>query len=131
MPVQIEVTAENLLNAVVRMPKGEFDSFVESARRLRRTVEPAAAVTPAEADLLHRINTIFAAGKRKRYNDLYAKFKNGDLEPDERTELDGLIDEFEILNADRLALIGKLAELRRQSVDDVISTFELNIPDNG
>jgi hypothetical protein len=131
MPVQIEVTAENLLDAVVRMPKGEFDSLVESARKLRRKLEPAAAVTPAEADLLHRINSIFPSRKRKRYNDLYAKFKNSELEPSERSELDGLIDEFETLNADRLELIGKLAEIRRESIDDVFVSFELSIVDNG
>jgi len=131
MPVQIEVNAENLLDAVVRMPKGEFDSFVESARKLRKRGEPSAAVTPAEADLLHRINTIFSSGKRKRYNDLYAKFKNEVLEPEGRAELDGLIDEFETLNAERLELIGKLAEIRRESVKDVIDHFELTISNNG
>ncbi len=35
MAVHLEVTTENLLNAVAQMPEGEFNRFVEQAKQLR------------------------------------------------------------------------------------------------
>ncbi len=117
MSVQLEVTTENLLNAIVQMPEGEFNSFVEKARKLRNKGQK---ISSKEADLLHKINTIFSAEKRQRYNELYAKFQNENISEKEHKELLKLSDEFEILNAERLKYIGKLATLRGQSLEKVI-----------
>lgn len=125
MSVQLEVTTENLLKAVVRMPKGEFNRFVEKARELRRNGESKKSVSPAEVDILHKINTIFDPKKRQRYNELYARFQNDDLETREYDELTQLSDEFEMLNAKRLEYIIKLADLRNQPFDQVMELFEM------
>lgn len=110
-----EITTENVLNAVVQMPEYEFESFVEKARRLRDEKG-----TLSETDLLHKINTIYSAEKRQRYNELYAKFKADDISETERGELLELNDEFEMLDAERLKFIGELSILRGQDFEDVI-----------
>ena len=118
MAVQLEITTENLLNAVAQMPESEFDHFVEKARKLRQKKQK---VSPKEADLLHKINTIYSAEKRQRYNELYAKFQAENISEKEHKELLKLSDEFEILNAERLKYIGELATLRGQSLENVIN----------
>lgn len=87
-------------------------------------------VLPVEADLLHRINNIFPYEKRRRYNELYAKFKNDELAKNEYEELLELSNEFEMLNAERLDYIGKLAELRGQSIEQLMEFFEITNSSN-
>ncbi len=127
MSVQLEITTENLLNAVVQMPESEFDNFVEKAKKLRLKKHK---ISPKEADLLHKINTIFPSEKRQRYNELYARFKDDDLSKDEYEEVLKLSKEFEILNAKRIGLIGELAKLRGQTLDEVMDFFELKNSSN-
>lgn len=117
MSVQLEVTTENLLNAVAQMPENEFNSFVERAKRLRQKKQKT---LPKEADLLYKINTVYSAEKRLRYNELYAKFQAENISEKEHKELLKLSDEFEVLNAERLKYIGELASLREQSLEKVI-----------
>lgn len=117
MPVQLEVTTENLLNAVVQMPESEFNHFIEKARKLRQKETGPLK----EADILHKINTIFPVKKRQRYNELYAKFQTENISEKDHKELLKLSDEFEVLNAERLKYIGKLAALRRQTLENVIT----------
>ncbi len=123
MSVQLEVTTENLLNAVVQMPDGEFDHFVEKAKKLRQKEQKN---SPNEADLLYKINTLFDAEKRQRYNELYAKFQAENISDKEHKELLKLSDEFEILNAERLKYIGELAVLRGHSLEKVIKDLGIN-----
>lgn len=130
MPVQVDVSTEKLLNAVAQMPKGEFDIFISQAKRLREGGNAKKQITTNEADLLHRINTTFSETDRSRYNELYAGFKSGILNTSENKELSLLIEKFEKLNVRRLKMIGQLAKLRGQSVNDVIDHFELTISDN-
>ena len=113
----LEVTTENLLNAVAQMPESEFNRFVEKAKKLRYKEQK---ISPKEADLLHRINTVYSAEKRQRYNELYARFQQDDLTAKEYKALLKLSDEFEMLNAKRLEYLGELAKIRGQSLKDVI-----------
>lgn len=131
MPVNLEVTTENLLNAVAQMPESEFNRFVEKARKLRKIGKTRPIVSPAEADLLRKINTIFPSDKRRRYNELYARFKEDDLSKEEYEEVLELSNEFEMLNAERIGMIGELAKLRGQTLDEVMDFFELKVSGNG
>lgn len=117
MTVQLEVTTENLLDAVLQMPDGEFNHFVEKAKKLRKNKQ---TISSSEADLLHKINTVYSAEKRQRYDELYAKFQNENISEKEHEELLKLSDNFEMLNAERLKHIGQLAALRGQSLEKTI-----------
>ena len=116
----LEVTTENLLNAVAQMPESEFNRFVEKAKKLRHKEQK---ISPKEDDLLHKINTVYSAEKRQRYNELYARFQQDDLTAKEYKELLKLSDEFEMLNAKRLEYLGELAKIRGQSLREVIKNL--------
>jgi hypothetical protein len=113
-----------ILDFVVDMSEIEFSRFVERARQLR-TKKKTKTIPLTEADLIHKINTIYSAEKRQRYNELYEKFKQETITPKEHKTLLKLSDEFEILNAKRLELLGKLAALRRQSLRDVMKDLSI------
>lgn len=119
MIVHLEVTTENLLNAVVQMPESEFNRFVEKAKQLR-TNRKENKFSSKEVDLIHKINMLFSTEKRQRYNELYGKFQQEKITPKEHKELLKLSDEFEMLNAKRLEYLGELAKMRGQSLKDVI-----------
>ncbi len=122
MTVNLEVTTENLLNAVAQMPESEFIRFVEKVKEIRIKRKPL-----AENDLIHKINTIYSAEKRQRYNRLYEKFKEENITPKEHKELLKLNDEFEILNAERLEYLGELAKLREQPFEKVVKEFKTKL----
>lgn len=125
-----ELSRQTLLDAVVHLPKGEFDRFVRQARSLRNNGRDKVTVSAKEADLLHKINTVFSPEDRAKYNALYLRFTKGTITESEHSELGVLVEKFEQLNANRLKLIGRLAKLRKESVDEVIDTFELATPEN-
>ncbi len=118
----LEVTTENLLNAVAQMPESEFNRFVEKAKKLRHKEQK---ISPKEADLLHKINTVYSAEKRQRYNELYARFQQDDLTAKEYKELLKLSDEFEMLNAKRQEYLGELAKIRGQSLREMIKNLRM------
>ena len=122
MTVHLEVTTENLLNAVAQMSEGEFNRFVEKARQLRtRRKKPESS--DEETDLIYKINSIYSTEKRRRYQELYAKFAEETITPGEHKELLKLNDEFEMLNAERLRYLGELALMRGQSLRDVMKNL--------
>jgi hypothetical protein len=120
-----EVTTENVLSVLVKMPQGDFERVVDQAKEQRKKRRNGKKVSPVEADLLHKINNIFPTDQRRRYNELYPKFKNDKLNEKERTELEELVDKFENLNAKRLGYIGELANLRGETLEQVMDTFEI------
>lgn len=77
-----------------------------------------------EVELINKINSIFPSKKRKKYDSLYAKLQGGKLTEEERIELLKLSDEFELLNAERLKYIGKLADKRGISLPEAIKYVE-------
>ncbi len=64
-------------------------------------------------------------------NELYARFKTEDLSKNEYEELLELSNEFEILNAKRIRFIGELAELRGQTLEQVMDFFEITNSSDG
>ncbi len=122
MSIQLDVTTENLLSAVAKMPEVDFNRFVEKARKMRKV---SGRISGKEADLLHKINTVFPTEKRLRYDSLYERFRSDDLSEKEHKELVKLSDEFEVLNVKRLEYVGKLASIRNQLLRDVINDLGL------
>ena len=123
MTVQLEVTTENLLNAVVQMPESEFNSFVKKAKVLR---SKKVFNSSLEADLILKINSVFPTDKRQRYNELYAKFQDEKTSENEYQELLQLNDEFESLNNKRLQFIAKLADIRQKSLLEVMKELGIS-----
>jgi hypothetical protein len=116
---QLEITTENLLNAVVQMPEKEFNRFVENARKLRTKNKNSTK----EAELIYKINSVFENFPRQRYDELNAKFESNTLSKDEYEELLGLSDKSEILNAKRLGYIAEIAKIRHQTLEEVMHSL--------
>ncbi|HEY0048626.1 MAG TPA: hypothetical protein VGB68_05030 [Pyrinomonadaceae bacterium] len=125
---------KTLLASVPKFDKKLIETIaknpVTTAKQITHNTHSKQFVSPEQADLLHKINNIFPTEKRQRYNELYARFKSEDLGENEYEELLELSNEFEILNANRLKYIGKLAKLRGQSLEQVIDSFEIPNSDN-
>lgn len=121
-----EVTAENILSVLVEMPQNDFENVVSQAKKQRKKARNGQKISPKEADLLHKINNLFPNDERRRYNELYQKFKNDELKESERTELEELVYKFENLNAERIEYIGKLANLRGETLEQVMENFQIS-----
>lgn len=117
----VEITTENLLNIVSQMPDSEYEIFIETASKLRQKHK----VSTKEAEIILKINTIFPSDLRSRYNELYKKFQLKTLSEMEHNELLELNDKLELLNAERLKQIGKLAKLRKQTPEQVIQDLRI------
>ena len=119
MAVHLEITTENLLNAVVQMPENEFKRFVENAKKLR-TKHNKQTLSTTETNLILKINSVFAEFPHQKYKELNAKFESDSLSQNEYQELLKMSDEREILNAKRLEYIGELSKIRHQTLEDIM-----------
>ncbi len=125
MSVQnLEITNETLLNAVAQMPEREYERFIQKANNLRKK-HLTNKKSRKESELILKINTIFPTDKREKYNELYTKFRESNLNETEHQELLNLNEEFEILNAKRIKYIGELAKLRHQTLEEVIADLQI------
>jgi hypothetical protein len=103
----------------------DMSDLLSSLEQINKKLELADLDKGSEAHLVSRIKRIFPARKRQRYDELYAKFQNGNLTKKEHTELVKLSEEFESLNTQRLKYIGKLADLRGVSFKETVREFKV------
>lgn len=121
-----EITTENVLSVLVKMPQDDFEGVVNEAKKQRKKGQNGQKISPKEADLLHKINNLFPTDERRRYNELYQQFKDDELDEEERNELEELVYKFENLDAKRIGYIGKLANLRGETLEQVMKTFQIS-----
>ncbi len=82
-----------------------------------------------EADLLLKINQGLSQPAQHRYDELIAKRQAETLTPDEYAELLRLSDQTEHMNAERLAALAALAQLRQTTLPHLMR--DLGIEDPG
>ncbi len=108
----IEISRQNLLDAVKQMAPEDFDVFIERALSLR--AQPKAPTLSArETKLISRINRGLPEELSKRYGQLTQRLKKKLLAADEHRELLELTREAESRDADRAEALLELAKLRR------------------
>ncbi len=117
MAVQnLEVTSENLLSAVVRMPEKEVEKLFKDAKRLKRR----------EAELIEQIKNIDLSPENQRiYGKLLKKFRAEKITPEEHEKLIKFVNELEEISVKRLEWLYEIAKMRRQPLDEIMK--ELNI----
>ncbi len=108
----IEISGQNLLDAVKQMAPEEFDAFMERALSVRSRSKPA-TLSARETKLISRINRGLPEELSKRYGLLTQRLKKKLLTPDEHRELLQLTSEAESRDADRAAALLELAKVRR------------------
>lgn len=117
MSVQnLEISNENLLSAVVNLPKSKFEQFVADARKLKKREETLIAKLP-KFDLSEE--------ERKVYQKLWRKFRAENITKEEYKQLTDLNDKLEELNVERLKCLFEIAKIRSKTLPEVME--ELNI----
>lgn len=112
----LEVTNENLLSVVVRMPEKEFERFLKDARERKKR----------ETELIKKVRqSILTPDKEKIYRKLARKLSAETITPEEYQKLLELTDEMEELNVQRLECLGEIAKIRQEPFDKVMA--DLNI----
>jgi hypothetical protein len=123
--VQAQLSADDLLHAVEQLGPPELDQFVRQVLALKaRRHSPG--LGQAETDLLLRINRGLPPALHQRYGELIARRQGGVLSTEEREELLRLTDQVELLEAERAEALVQLAQLRGESLSDLLK--QLGIP---
>jgi hypothetical protein len=136
MPLTIELDPK--LEAVIREQAAraglEPDTFIREAleERVRQGESPGgtppALLSPAEADLLQKINQGLPPEVWERYHQLVAERRAETLTPSEHTELIRLSDQIELANVRRLEHLVELARLRQVSLDALMDQLGIKAP---
>ncbi|MDQ2746197.1 MAG: hypothetical protein M3T96_02945 [Acidobacteriota bacterium] len=111
-----ENTTENLLKAVVSLPKNEFERFFSDARKLKRREERLTAKLP-KFDL--------SETERRIYQQLSRKFRAENINDEERKQLTNLTDKLEGLNVERLKCLVEIAEIRKKDLREVMRELDI------
>jgi hypothetical protein len=124
--VHVQVSPDELAEAVAQLPPAERDQFIHRVLVLRLQQVPV--LPQDEADLLLKINQGLSEPVQHRYDELIAKRQTEKLTPDEHTELLHLSDEAEQINAERIAALAALAQLRQTTLPHLMNDLGINPP---
>lgn len=129
--IPIEISTEQLLQAVERLPVGELDAFAARVNALRaRRAMPRLGVD--ETELLLQINRAsLESAQQARFDALAAKRQAEAIEPAELHELIQLTDLAEQRDAERLEALIELARLRGTTVPALMDALGIRPPAYG
>ncbi len=126
--IKAQLTIRQLLNAVEQMPQEDLDRFVEQVVMLRAD-HRAPRLSPAESELLERINQGLAARDQQRFDELVTRREVADLTDEENADYLRLIGLAEALNVERIKALVELARARRSTLRDVMQDLGIKTPD--
>jgi hypothetical protein len=125
--IEAQVSTEQLLHAVERLPSQELATFVTQVVALRAQRE-APHLGQQETALLLRINTGIPAETGRRFAELVAKRQAEIITPEELHELVQLTDQIEQHDAERLATLIELAQMRKTTLDALMDALGITPP---
>jgi hypothetical protein len=122
IPVQAQMSTEQLLSALEEVPPQEFNTLVDRLITLRAARrEPHLDET--ETALFLEINQGMSPTAHRRFRDLVAKREAETITPEELAELIDLTDQREADHARRMAALCVLAKLRSVPLTDLMDTL--------
>ena len=124
---QVELSPEQLLKAVSKLPPPELDRFIAQATKLRSPVI-GRRLSRRESELLLKVNRGVPADVQRRYDALIAKRQDFTLTSAEYDELLKLTDEIERLDAQRIEYLSELARLRKKPLTVVMDELGIQAP---
>ena len=127
IPIEAQVSTEQLLRAVEQLPPQELAAFVAQVVALRAQREAPHLGQP-ETTLLLQINRGIPAETQRRFDELVAKRQAETITPDELRELIRITDQIEQRDVERLTALIELARLRRTTLDDLMGTLGIKPP---
>ncbi len=124
----LEVSTENLLNAVVQLPAKEFERFIEKARKLRQNPTKS-RWTKSEIEMIRSLNNcVLSSEKQNRFNKLVKKRRAEKITESELEELITLTDESESLNVKRIEILAQLATAKNKTLPEIMDELEIRPP---
>lgn len=122
--LQTQISLNSLLEGLKQLNARELDEVVRQSALLRaQQVVPS--LPHAEAALLLKINAgVVPPDLRKRWGELDGRYQQGTLTAAEREEHLQLLDQIELLNAERLGYLVQLAQLRQLTLDDLMAQLD-------
>ncbi len=124
---RIEITTENLLSAVVSLPKNEFERLIANAKKLRRKTSETQAYK--EVRLIKKVNNAtLSEDEYKRFYELIEKRRDENISENELDELILLTDKSEELNVKRLKYLLEIANIRNKSLREIMRELEIFPP---
>jgi hypothetical protein len=128
IPIEVQISPEQVLSAVEKMSAGELDAFVGQILQIRGKRQ-APNVSATEADLLQKITHCIPPNIQTRFNELVKQRQANTIDDASLQELRDLSNQIEQLEADRIQHLAQLAQLRSTSIEDLIQQLHL-IPVN-
>lgn len=128
MSVQnVEISRENLLNAVVSLPENEFEGLIANAKRLRR--KTSGNQQNKQIKLIKKVNeAALSEDEHKRFYELVEKRRDENISENELQELVALTEKSEGLNVKRLKYLVEIAQMRNKSLREVMNELEVFPP---
>lgn len=117
--MQTQLNLGDLAENLARLDNQSFQSFLANVYHIRAR-QRTPAISEEEAELLRKINAGFPVKKWERLDALDAKLESGSLTQKEHQELTALTDAYERYTVRRLKYVGKLAELRKTTLREVM-----------
>ena len=119
-----KITSENLLNAVVNLPKNEFERLIANAKKLRRTLPEN-----KEIRLIKKVNeSVLSDAERMRFDELVEKRRDEIISKNELGELLALTEKSEEINVRQLKYLVEIANIRNKSLREVMKELEIFPP---
>jgi hypothetical protein len=123
----MQASTEQLLKAIEQLPQPELEAFVAQVLKLRaqRQVPHLAAF---ESEILAKINQSIPDSLQQRFEQLVMKRQQLTITEAELTELIEITDRIEALNVERIQALAALAQLRNQSLTEVMQSLGIQPP---
>ena len=119
-----KVSFDELIQSVTRLNALELNTFLNRLHQATAQQSP----TQEEKMLLTQIKDIIPASIVRRFKELQAKQHNNTITEKESSEIVLLIDFIEEKSAERVALLGRLAQIQGIPVTDLARQLRLQNP---
>lgn len=124
-----DMSPNHILAAVERLSLPELEQFVRQVIALQAS-RRALHLSADETAMLKRIYQTLPDDRKARLRTLITKREAEGLTAAEYEELTTLTDQLEALQADRLAALAELAQLRGTTLSGVMAQLGLHFPDH-
>jgi type IV secretory pathway VirB4 component len=125
--VEAQVDTKQLLQAIEQMPQPDFETFVTQVLKLRaqRQVQ---SLSLSESELILKIKQSIPDDLQQEFNELIEKRRSMTLTDAEHKKLIQLTDQIEYLDAKRIEYLAQLAQLKQQSLAEVMQDLNIYPP---
>lgn len=124
---EVKIELEQLMDGVAQLDTPTLENLLSQVS-LVLAQRKAPRLAQQESMLLQQINQGVPDTMQKRYTQLQTKLHHETISADEHQELFALIDEIELVDANRLQALLELAQLRQVSLGELMRQLGIHPP---